>query len=264
MSWRFGTSIALWTLLLIPPTAQGGKIDAACPKNAPDGVESKTLAKEWFDRAEAAVEAGEYDRAVGAYGCSYRFYEHPNTLFNMGQAALMAGDDAQAEPLFSEMLEKYPDEPLAVKAKNRIISIENRRKRESRETGPLSGTGGSSSKDETWDVSVKELQNLNLTMRRLGLGLTIGGGVLSLFGIPFQVASSYTEDEAAAPNLTAKESDYLTLNSHRYQIFATTFFVTGVLSAAVGITILVLHRGTNRSKLSWTMTPRGIGMTGRF
>jgi tetratricopeptide (TPR) repeat protein len=264
MSWRFGTSITLWMLLLISSKVHGGKVDAECPKSAPEGIEPKVLAKEWFDRAEAAVKEGEYDRAVGAYGCSYRFYEHPNTLFNMGQAALMSGDDVQARPLFSEMLEKYPDDPLTVKAKSRIIAIENRKKRVSKETDPLPGTGGSSPKDEPLVASLNELQNLNLTMKRLGLGLTIGGGVLMLFGIPFQVASSYIEDEAAAPNLTAKESDHLTLNSYRYQIFATTFFVTGVFSAAVGITISVLHRSTNKSKLSWTMSPTSIGMTRRF
>jgi tetratricopeptide (TPR) repeat protein len=66
---------------------------AECPATSPDRTEERrTLAKEWFARAEAAENTNDFVEAVRAYTCSMRMVAHAFTAYNLGRVAERSGD----------------------------------------------------------------------------------------------------------------------------------------------------------------------------
>jgi hypothetical protein len=84
----------------------------ACPETPPDDpVVRRSLAKEWFAKAESAEASGDRESAVRQYACSLRLVPHPATAYNLGTAAERSGDLSLASDAFRAYLKLLPDAP---------------------------------------------------------------------------------------------------------------------------------------------------------
>jgi hypothetical protein len=86
------TGVFLATLILA--AAAPGMVRAAdCPTTPPASLKDRrTMAKEWFTRAETEELGGDDKAAVKAYSCSFAMLPHPSTAYNLARAAERAGD----------------------------------------------------------------------------------------------------------------------------------------------------------------------------
>jgi len=85
---------------------------AECPASPPDQTkERRSLAREWFARAEAAEKAGKDVDAVRAYTCSMRMAAHPFTALNLARVAEHSGDVELALKSYQAYLTLKPDAP---------------------------------------------------------------------------------------------------------------------------------------------------------
>ena len=117
----------LWVLfaalLLAPVTVRA----AECPESSPeDPQERRSLAKEWFSRAEAAENIGDDVEATRAYACSYKMVAHPFTAFNLARVAERAGDTDLSLKMYKAYLALKPDATDKEDVKNRIKALEDR------------------------------------------------------------------------------------------------------------------------------------------
>lgn len=100
---------------------------AECPVSPPENAqERRTLAKDWFSRAEAADTAGDEATAVKAYGCSFRMVPHHSTAYNLARAAERAGELRLALSAHREYLRLRPDAPDRAEVDARIKSLDER------------------------------------------------------------------------------------------------------------------------------------------
>jgi tetratricopeptide (TPR) repeat protein len=246
--------------------------DLQCPEPSSDEKQNKETAGKWFGEAEGFVQMGKYAEAVGAYACSYRFVKHPNTLFNMGQAALTAGNDELALSIFEQYLSENADGPFADKCRLRITAIKNRQERwqrqreaEAAEEEPEPPKIDPAMREENQSLkrSLERTQKREQLMRMLGMGLVIGAGTALGMGIGFQVASSKTEDVARDDGITDYSADRLE-KARRLQIAATSLFVAAGTACAVGVSLLVLNKRESAGKPTVAISPTGVHLSGTF
>lgn len=84
----------------------------ACPESPPeDAVARRSMAKEWFSKAESSEASGDRESAVRNYACSLRLVPHPATAYNLGTAAERSGDLSLASDAFRAYLKLLPDAP---------------------------------------------------------------------------------------------------------------------------------------------------------
>jgi tetratricopeptide (TPR) repeat protein len=253
-----------------PSYASDAEPDPGCPEPSSDDNRNKEIAKQWFGEASGFIEVGKYSEAVGAYACSYRFVKHPNTLYNMGQAALTAGNDALALSSFQKYLAENPDGELADKSRLRITAIENRRERwrkrleaehEKRE-GPTADPA-LGEQNRALKKALHSARKRQRIMRLMGLGSAIAGGTCLAMGIGFQVASVKREQAAIADGRTAY-SDHRLQQARGFQIAATSLFVSSGLTAVVGVSLLILTGKESRGPVAWRLAPGGGYLLGHF
>jgi tetratricopeptide (TPR) repeat protein len=82
------------------------------------------LAARAFEDAQRLYDQGDYRGAIERFQCSYRLVDHPNTLFNIGESAELAGDNALALRVFRTYLRLYPDGQGRDQAQNRVTELE--------------------------------------------------------------------------------------------------------------------------------------------
>jgi hypothetical protein len=100
---------------------------AECPAASPDRTEERrSLAKEWFARAEAAENSGNDLEAVRAYTCSMRMVAHAFTAYNLGRVAERSGDLELALKSFRAYLTLKSDAPDKDEVQNRIKDLQTK------------------------------------------------------------------------------------------------------------------------------------------
>src|SRR4051812_35514278 len=68
-----------------------------CPDVPDDEVAlRRSMAKEWFAKAEESEAAGDKQAAVRRYACSLNLAPHPSTAYNLGTVAEKSGDLSMA------------------------------------------------------------------------------------------------------------------------------------------------------------------------
>jgi len=98
---------------------------AECPASSPDRTEERrALAKEWFARAEAAENAGNYVDAVRAYACSMKMVAHAFTAFNLARVAERSGDLELALKSYKAYLTLKADAPDRDEVQSKIGELE--------------------------------------------------------------------------------------------------------------------------------------------
>ena len=92
-------------LLALAPAARA----AECPATPPAALKDRrTLAKEWFSRAETEELGGDDKAAVKAYSCSFAMLPHPSTAYNLARAAERSGDQTLALSALRDYLTLKP------------------------------------------------------------------------------------------------------------------------------------------------------------
>jgi hypothetical protein len=104
----------------------GGLARAAeCPATPPASMkERRTLAKEWFSRAETEELGGDDKAAVRAYSCSFAMLPHPSTAYNLAKAAERAGDLSTALTAHRDYLTLKPTASDRAEIEERIRGLE--------------------------------------------------------------------------------------------------------------------------------------------
>src|SRR5579863_5092633 len=81
-----------------------------CPEVPDDEVAvRRSMAKEWFAKAEEAEAAGDRQAAIRRYACSLGLAPHPSTAYNLGTVAEKSGDLSMALDGFRTYLKLAPD-----------------------------------------------------------------------------------------------------------------------------------------------------------
>jgi tetratricopeptide (TPR) repeat protein len=97
----------------------------ACPESPPeDAIARRSLAKEWFTKAESSEASGDREAAVRQYSCSLRLVPHPATAYNLGTAAERSGDLSLASDAFRAYLKLLPDAPDRTHIEARIARLD--------------------------------------------------------------------------------------------------------------------------------------------
>jgi hypothetical protein len=118
-------AIATSILALMSVAREG--LAADCPARPPEAVNARrSLAKEWFARAEAAEANGNDQLAVKAYRCSWKMVDHAFTAYNLAHAAERVGDPELALTAFRDYLERKRGTRDRWKVVEAIKSLETR------------------------------------------------------------------------------------------------------------------------------------------
>jgi tetratricopeptide (TPR) repeat protein len=84
----------------------------------------RSMAKEWFAKAEEAEAAGDKQAAVRRYACSLGLAPHPSTAYNLGTVAEKSGDLSMALDGFRSYLKLAPEATDRPAIEARIVGLE--------------------------------------------------------------------------------------------------------------------------------------------
>jgi tetratricopeptide (TPR) repeat protein len=96
-----------------------------CPEVPDDEVAlRRSMAKEWFAKAEEAEASGDRQGAIRRYACSLNLAPHPSTAYNLGTVAEKSGDLAMALDGFRSYLKLAPEATDRPAIEARIAALE--------------------------------------------------------------------------------------------------------------------------------------------
>jgi tetratricopeptide (TPR) repeat protein len=96
-----------------------------CPEVPDEEVAlRRSMAKEWFAKAEESEAAGDRQAAVRRYACSLSLAPHPSTAYNLGTVAEKSGDLSMAVDGFRTYLKLAPEATDRPAIEARIITLE--------------------------------------------------------------------------------------------------------------------------------------------
>jgi tetratricopeptide (TPR) repeat protein len=95
-----------------------------CPETVPeDPRQRRTLAKDWFSRAEAAETGGNEVAAIKAYQCSLKMVPHAFTAFNLARLAEKTGDLELAVDSYGTYLKLAPEAQDKTEVEAKITAL---------------------------------------------------------------------------------------------------------------------------------------------
>ncbi|MCU0662958.1 MAG: hypothetical protein MUC50_11610 [Myxococcota bacterium] len=97
-----------------------------CPVGSVEGASARRAAGKWFAQGELLVSEEKFVEAVAAFMCSFKLVQHPNTLFNTAQAAMLLGDTPLALSMLRRYIREAPNGPMASDVQQRIADLEKR------------------------------------------------------------------------------------------------------------------------------------------
>jgi tetratricopeptide (TPR) repeat protein len=98
-----------------------------CPEVPDEEVAlRRSLAKEWFAKAEEAEAGGDRQGAIRRYACSLSLAPHPSTAYNLGTVAEKSGDLSMAVDGFRTYLKLAPEATDRPAIEARIAALEAR------------------------------------------------------------------------------------------------------------------------------------------
>lgn len=255
-----------------------------CPAKPAKKNSARDLASTFFEKGQNHVRAKEYQEAVQAYLCSLKMVEHPSTLVNAGNAALLAGQYDLAIELGQSILANDKSDVRTQKdAKTLLAAAKKARdksesKRDSPETighsskertngdgdtrAEHENTGGAGSDKATPGWKKTRMEIGGWTTLGVGVALLIGGGITGGLAL-----SKNSEVEKACQNRVCYEDDYKLLNTrNNLATTSTVLLITGGVIAATGIVLLLAGKRTEskNTAVSWGFAPQGVIVRGAF
>ncbi len=111
--------------------AAWGQLAAARAETCPDVPDDevalrRSIAKEWFAKAEEAEAGGDKQSAVRRYACSLHLAPHPSTAYNLGTVAEKSGDLSMAIDGFRTYLKLAPEATDRPAIEARISTLEEK------------------------------------------------------------------------------------------------------------------------------------------
>jgi tetratricopeptide (TPR) repeat protein len=118
-------------LALLAFVLTAGPIAARAAETCPDVPDDevalrRSLAKEWFAKAEEAEAGGDKQAAIRRYACSLSLAPHPSTAYNLGTVAEKSGDLSMALDGFRTYLKLAPEATDRPAIEARLAAIEAR------------------------------------------------------------------------------------------------------------------------------------------
>lgn len=101
----------------------------------------RSMAKEWFAKAEEAEAAADRASAIRRYACSLALAPHPSTAYNLGTVAEKSGDLSLALDGFRTYLKLAPEATDRPSVEARIIALDARIADLRQRIGPQTGAG---------------------------------------------------------------------------------------------------------------------------
>jgi hypothetical protein len=96
-----------------------------CPEiPAEESSLRRSMAKEWFAKAEESEASGDKPGAVRRYACSLNLTPHPSTAYNLGTVAEKSGDWSMAIEGFRAYLKLSPEAPDRPTIEARVVALE--------------------------------------------------------------------------------------------------------------------------------------------
>src|SRR4051812_32411827 len=122
---------ARWPLAALAFLVAWGWLASARAEPCPEVPDSevamrRSLAKEWFAKAEEAEAAGDKQSAVRRYACSLNLAPHPSTAYNLGTVAEKSGDLSMAVDGFRTYLKLSPEATDRPAIEARIATLEGK------------------------------------------------------------------------------------------------------------------------------------------
>lgn len=108
-----------------------------CPEVPDEEVAlRRSMAKEWFAKAEEAEAGGDRQGAIRRYACSLGLAPHPSTAYNLGTVAEKSGDLSMAVDGFRTYLKLAPEATDRPAIEARIVALEAKISELRKQIGP--------------------------------------------------------------------------------------------------------------------------------
>ena len=223
-------------------------------------IDPPARARVLSDEGRAAHDAGEYGRAVALYKEAYELAPSPGLLFNMGQAYRLDGKCAEAAIMYRSYLRSDPDRSHRQLTKAHLAVVEGCMARRSA-LSPLIGSAAAGTSRR--DAGEAREPPPGQTMKRGGIALAVGGGVMVGLGVYFAIEAADADEKVeAASNAGArwKDIEELDARGRRASTLATVFTIGGGAAAVSGGVLYFMGRRAERAGgPGITVAPRAGG-----
>jgi tetratricopeptide (TPR) repeat protein len=250
--------------LLAPLAAAAQDVSADCPEKPGEEDAARALAGEWFAKAETLFKQKMFNAALGAFECSLKMAEHPNSYFNAAQTAKAAGKNARALELARRSVELGPDGPMAGKARDLIAELEPIVEAEQ----PVEEPVVEEPPPEAYELQEPEPEPEEDSATDLALpgyiALGVGGAFL-VTGIALQGATGAAQSDSEETNDYSVFKDKKD-KGQKLQKGAIACFVIGGLVAATGVVLVLLDDDEEAvgAEVALVPGPGGIVLEGSF
>lgn len=258
--------VVLSALLYVQAAAAAGSV---CPAPPTQESEAKALASTWFSLGEQLVKHEAFSEAVAAFECSLSMVVHPATLYNAGQAAILAGDKRKALSFFEQYLARAkPYDDLTEDVENRTRQLRSELGNENELIGPgpaqQEGSG-----DETTPASAEVDGRFQDSSQRRGASskdwlnrpLAIASfsvaGAAAALGLAFNIAAA---NRLGAGNDAKSWTDFQRIDDdlRTYQAVAIVGYATAAVAFASGVVFLWRGKKVQTSPVSVAPSVRGV------
>lgn len=267
--------VALVGLLCAMPAVSSAA--SVCPARPNSEQEARDLASTWFNLGEQLVKHAAFEEAVAAFECSLSMVVHPATLYNAGQAALLASDKLKALSFFEQYLEHnklYDDWNETVEQQARALREELEKSGELGTTpgiedpenpdgmGELPMDAAVSSQGDTLPGHSSEGLGQRLN-RPVAIGSFAAAGATAVLGLAFNIAAARRQAQGGEANSYAQyrdiENDFRT-----YRGWAIAGYAISAAALASGIFFYWRHRKDQAGSPTVMLLDRGFALSVEF
>jgi len=236
---------------------------SSCPEKPVDKESAVALAGIWFDRGIGLVDAGHDQEALGAFACSMRMVEHPDTVFNAAQAARLADKPELALRLFQRYVSIAPYGSMSRKAERIIRELKQEVPLDDLEKSDFEPVRRPPYPPMELAPFPEEQTRERASLKTAAIAATVTGGAAILAGSVLQVfAYKAVLDGEQADNYPDEWQEH-EQRMNALQSAAVATFVVGGVVAGTGLALFMIHKlKKNRSKeTAITVLPHHLGVT---
>ena len=231
-------------------------------QSCPDGEtpeRMREIAAEAFAEGQRLYDEGNHRAALERFQCSFQLVPHPNTLFNIGETAELAGDAELALRTFQRYLASYPEGQARDQAEERVRALGGQAgeaRPEDSGNEPVAEPQEQPQGDEEipdWDPEPSTGEMRMSTARRAawgtfaaGLALGIAGG--ALYGVAVSRNGDYQQnrddfDDGLSVGWTRDDFDAEAASGEAFESAGWALMGVGLASLATSIILFAAFDG---------------------